>query len=326
MHYKKYRGDTVQEALRVIKEELGPGALVLSTQMVRASGPRGWMGARVVEVTAAVEREAVSEPRIAPSAARPDPAVRGVAARLQASGLDATFAERVAGHPALRDRAAGPQAVRQAVSATLAALTVPNDELAPVEVFVGPPGVGKTTTIAKIAAQARVTNASRAWLVAADGYRVGAVEQLRLYAQIIGSPFLIARSGEELASTLDGIRRPLLVDTAGRSPKDDGNVDVLAALEGRAGIRRHLVLPATATPAQTRQTIDRFRPARPDRIVLTRLDEAETIAPLVSVLCEYQLPVSYLTHGQNVPDDLIRATPAALTDWVLGDATVGASA
>jgi flagellar biosynthesis protein FlhF len=325
MHYKKYRGETVQEALRVVQEELGPGALVLSTQMVRASGPRGWMGARVVEVTAAAERETVSEQRIAPSAARPSAVMRGVAARLQASGLDTAFVERVAGHPGLRDRAAGPQAVRLAVCETLAPLTAPEDTLAPVEVFVGPPGVGKTTTIAKIAAQTRVTHASRAWLVAADGYRVGAVEQLRLYAQIIGSPFLIARSGEELASTLDGIRRPLLVDTAGRSPKDDGNVDILAALEGRAGIRRHLVLPATATPAQTRQALDRFRPARPDRVVLTRLDETDTIAPLVSVLTEYQLPVSYLAHGQNVPDDLVRATPAVLTDWVLGDAAVGAS-
>ena len=359
MHYKSYRGPTVRDALRAVKDDLGPSALVLSTRMVRSSGLRGLMGARVVEVTAALERVEVSDERQAETASRPashdsqssrtrpgqmfsrgtartsqaaglgdplDARARGVAARLTASGLGTDLAAKVARHPALSARSAGPDAVRSAVADTLAPLTAGVDDFAPIEVFVGPPGVGKTTTIAKIAAQTRATSTSRVWLVAADGFRVGAVEQLRLYAEIIGAPFLIARSGEELASTLNGVRRPLLVDTAGRSPRDSGNAEILEVLAGRKDVRRHLVLPADTTAEQARRIIDRFSPARPDRLVLTRLDETATLASLVDVIGDYKLPVSYLAHGQNVPDDLQRATPAALSDWVLGETIGGAGA
>jgi flagellar biosynthesis protein FlhF len=142
----------------------------------------------------------------------------------------------------------------------------------------------------------------------------------------MGAPFLIARSGEELASTIDGIRRPLLIDTAGRSPRDAGNAEILDVLAGRGDVRRHLLLPADTTAAQARRLIDRFSRTRPDRLVLTRLDEAAAVAPLMAVLKDYKLPISYLAHGQNVPDDLQRATPAALADWVLGETIGGATA
>ena len=346
MHYKKYCRPTVREALRAVREDLGPNALVLSTRMVRASGLNGWMGARVVEVTAAAERPEVSEERPPRPAQRPferlarpagthegarpvdrlTPHARTIAAQLAASGLDNKFAESVAAHPGLQARGAGVQAMRRAVADLLAPLAAPAEDLAPVEVFVGPPGVGKTTTIAKIAAHTRVTKDKRVWLVAADGFRVGAVEQLRLYAQIIGSPFIVTRSGRELSYALDGVRRPLLVDTAGRSPRDAGNSEILEALDGRDDVRRHLVLSADTTPSQVRSILDRFGGSRPDRLVLTRLDETKTLAPLVGVLNEYKVPVSYLAHGQNVPDDLQRATPAVLTDWVLGETISGASA
>ena len=333
MHYKKFRRPTVQEALSAVKEELGPAALVLSTRLVRTRGLSGLMGAREVEVTAAIERDELSEERREssnPRRSRPADGLnlraQNVAARLQASGLDSTMADTIARHPALQARAVDSDTVRNAVAETLAPLTAGCEDFAPVEVFVGPPGVGKTTTIAKIAARTRATADTRLWLVAADGFRVGAVEQLRLYAEIIGTPLFVARSGAELAMTLNGVRRPLLVDTAGRSPRDTGNADILEALDGRADVRRHLVLPADTTPAQARRIIDRFSPSKPDRLVLTRLDEADTLAPLVSVINDYKLPVSYLAHGQNVPDDLQRATAAALTDWVLGETIGGACA
>ena len=86
------------------------------------------------------------------------------------------------------------------------------------------------------------------------------------------------------------------------------------------------MLSADTTPSQVRSILDRFGRSRPDRLVLTRLDETKTLAPLVGVLNEYKVPVSYLAHGQHVPDDLQRATPAVLTDWVLGETISGASA
>lgn len=326
MHYKRYYGATVRDALRAVKEDLGPSALVLSTRTVRSKGIRGWIGGRGVEVTAAVERPDVSEDRTPRPADRPATPANSIAACLEASGVDPFVARALAEHPALQVRGVGGPALKRALAEQLQPLTAENDDVAPVEVFVGPPGVGKTTTIAKIAAQARACGATPYGLVAADGFRVGAVEQLRIYAGIIGSPFHVARSGVELAAALEGGRRPLLVDTAGRSPRDVGTAEILDVLAGRSEVRRHLVLPAGTPPADARRVLDRFAPTRPDRLVLTRLDEVETIGPLLGVLRDYRVPVSYLADGQNVPEDLQRATAAGLTDWVLGEARDGANA
>ena len=155
MHLKRYRGTTVRDALAAARADLGPAALVLSTRLVPAHGLSGWLGQRVVEVTAALDRK-VSETRT-PEATTPTldrraaapaapSAADAIAALLAATGLDQVLAAEVDGR-------------------------VP----APIEVFVGPPGAGKTTTIAKIAAQQRARRGARLGLVAADGFRVGAV-------------------------------------------------------------------------------------------------------------------------------------------------------
>jgi flagellar biosynthesis protein FlhF len=327
MHYKRFCRPTLREALRAVREEFGPSALVLSTRTIAAPGLRRWIGSRVVEVTAAVDRDEVSDVRIQASENRLSDRARGVAATLQSCGLSENLATSIAQHPSLGKRGAGAEVMRRAVADTLAPLVAHADDTAAVEVFIGPPGAGKTTTIAKIAAQARAGRSARHGVVAADGFRVGAVEQLRLYADIIGAPFAVARSGEELTGALTELRRrPVLVDTAGRSPRDEASAEILDALSQRPDVRRHLVLPATTTAPMARRVLERFAAARPDRLVLTRLDEIDTLAPLVDVLATCGLPVSYLTHGQNVPDDLQRATPQLFTDWVLGDREFGACA
>jgi len=148
-----------------------------------------------------------------------------------------------------------------------------------------------------------------------------------MFADIIGSPFSIARSPEELARALDGARRPLLLDTAGRSPGDSASREMFRVLAHRTDVRTHLVLPAGSTPAIAQRTLDRFQDARPSRLVLTKLDESESIAPLLGILRSSRLPVSYLCTGQNVPQDLHRATPALLSGWVTGvEAVAGAVA
>jgi flagellar biosynthesis protein FlhF len=329
MHLKRYRRETVKEALRAVREDLGPNALILSTRMVTATGVRGWFGARVVEVTAAAERPTMSESRHVdePVASRADRSIDEVVARLQAIGLDPVLARDVAkALPVNRRRGATLETIRETLELQLAPLAADDDKFAPIEVFVGPPGVGKTTTIAKIAAQERAKHGERLGLLSADGFRVGAIEQLRLYADILGTPLKVARTPGELESALRGSKRPMLLDTAGRSASDEVSREMLRVLAGRKDVRTHLVLAANTPASVVRRTLDRFEDARPSRLVITKLDEAESIAPIVSLVRDRNLPISYLGTGQAVPEDLERATAPTLAAWVAGDVRQGAVA
>ena len=344
MQVKEFRQPTVREAFQAIRDEFGPSALVLSSELVSARGWRGWVGQREVCVTAQAPdgwspdlegRSAGSDGRptdtiddvspfvpVATPAAAPAPvaAIGSLAARLMAAGIQAELAEAVAaGVPVKQQRALTADGVRTALERHLASHVAGDEAFARVEVFVGPPGVGKTTTIAKIAAQERARRKRTVGIVAADAFRAGAVEQLRTLAAIIGAPFRIARTADDMQQALAASRQTLLVDTAGRSPKDDDVRDVRRMLGGRLDVRTHLVIPADTTLRTAKRMLTQFADARPDRVIVSRLDEAEAPAELFGWLLTIGLPLSYVTTGQRVPEDLERATPAALAAVLLGD-------
>lgn len=355
MHVKRFYNSTVREALSAARAELGPDALVLSTELVAAPGWRGWVGRRVVALTAATEREVSVRRTVAPfrrhedqdhdveavtrefaranardirndwsempQAARGDKheaARKGVVARLTACGIETSIAQAAAAQLTPAEcRNLTEEVLARVLESALAPLATPDKNQARVEVFVGPPGVGKTTTIAKIAAQSRASQGPAIGMIAADGFRAGAVEHLRSYAAIIGAPFRIARTADELDRTIDASRHAVLVDTAGRSPRDGGFNDLLAVLDRKKQVRTHLVMAADTSPAAARKVIDRYAPAHPTRVVITKLDEAESVAPLLGVIRERQMRVSYLANGQRVPEDLERASPAWLASALI---------
>jgi flagellar biosynthesis protein FlhF len=322
MDLKTFRKPTVREALREAREALGPDALVVATDMVPASGLRGLMGRREVQITAAVE-PTVSASRPSTKERRPsviDAESEALVARLVASGLDRPMAEGIVrAIPYAQRRGASASRLFRAVADSVAPMTAVDTEFAAAEVFVGPPGVGKTTTIAKIAARERARHGRAIPMIAGDGFRAGAVEQLRTYADIIGSAFRVARTSDELEYALTRTRRTVLVDTAGRSPKDDSVREHLAVLARHEGVRTHLVIAADTSVSSAKRIFDAYADVNPARVVITKVDEAESLAALASVLRERGIPISYITTGQRVPDDLERATPDVLAGAILGE-------
>jgi flagellar biosynthesis protein FlhF len=249
-----------------------------------------------------------------------DPGVEAIIGRLCATGLTRQLAEQIAlDVPKLHRRNGSIAAIEKSAATHLAPLAAGDEAYAPVELFVGPPGAGKTTTIAKIAAQERARRGTRLNLLAADGFRVGAVEQLRLYADIIGTPFSIARSPADIEQSLLSTKGTVLVDTAGRSARDPKAHEVVSMLSEMPGVRTHLVVAAGATVRDVHRVLDIYGDKSPKRVVLTRVDEAESVSPLMQIFQERGMKVSYIGTGQRVPDDLERATPERLAAHVLGN-------
>lgn len=321
MHVRRFYSNSVEEAVQSARDQLGRDAVVLSTDMVPSPGWRGWLGQRVVAVTAAVDRRLSADRRSASIRRQPslESARAGVVARLSATGLDTKLAtQAVARLSAAECRNGTEEAVRRALALELSELASADRRASAIEVFIGPPGVGKTTTIAKIAAGLRAAGKRPPGLVAADGFRAGAVEHLRAYASVIGAPIRIARGPDELDAALAASQASVLVDTAGRPPSDDAFRELWHVLAGRRGVRTHLVLAADTSVAMARRMLDRYAAAAPARVVITKIDEAQTVSPLVGVLRERQIRISYLAHGQNIPEDLAVATPDTLAGAMLG--------
>jgi flagellar biosynthesis protein FlhF len=266
-----------------------------------------------------MERRDEEDSEVAAGPVKKDGTIEALIARLCATGLHRDFAERIAqGVPRLQRRNGSLAALEKSVATELATFAAGEEAYAAVELFVGPPGAGKTTTIAKIAAQERARRGQKLNLLAADGFRVGAVEQLRIYADIIGSQFAVARTPAEIERSILTTRGTVLVDTAGRSVRDPRAQEVVSMLSGLPGVRTHLVMPAAASVRDLRNVLDAYGEKGPNRVVLTRVDEADSVSPLMHVLRERNLKVSYLGTGQRVPEDLERATPARLAAHVLG--------
>lgn len=192
-----------------------------------------------------------------------------------------------------------------------------------IRVLVGAPGSGKTTTLAKLAGRSEEGERDVS-LVSLDPYRIGARDQLRAYAGLLDAPYSELSLPSELAEIAR--RQPahaILVDTAGRSPGDDARLASLAALRGGAERETsiELVIDATARREVAEAQLARFAPLRPDRLILTRLDECDTLAPIINLLLDGRCPpLCWLGTGQRVPEDLEIAEPGLLAANVLGRA------
>jgi len=190
-----------------------------------------------------------------------------------------------------------------------------------IAVLVGPTGVGKTTTVAKIAANQLMHQRRRVALVTVDVFRIGAVQQLETYARLMGLPFFVATTPDEARKCILQARQIadlVLVDTIGRSPKHTEQLaslwELVAAMNPDEVL---LTLPANGNPADLALAADQFSIFCPTSLIITKLDEATQTGVIVNLVTRLNLPVSYITTGQNVPEDLEVPTSERLAEWAL---------
>lgn len=182
--------------------------------------------------------------------------------------------------------------------------------------LVGPTGVGKTTTIAKIAARCALKHgAKNVALITTDCYRIGGQEQLRTYAKILGVPVRVAKTHQELGDALNELldRRFILIDTAGMSQRDMKITEKFSLLQHQSPmINNYLTLSATTQASVLTDIINAFSHLNLKGCILTKTDETNSLGGAISALVQHNLPLAYICNGQQVPEDFSLARPNSL--------------
>ncbi len=344
MQVKKFLAPSLAQALAQVKEDLGEEAVILHSRQVRGQGLLGWLRPPQYEVIAAKERQSPppkpkAKPKVPEKQANPEPLAAleeeyqklgkmveelktqlpqapftghrlEVYEALIAAGYEAALAEKLL-------TACGEQetleliwqALEKELAKGLKSASLPFPEEEPVVLaLIGPTGVGKTTTIAKLAALYSLKHGYKVGLATVDTYRIGAVEQLRTYAEILDVPLEVALSTTELKEALRRLREScevIFLDTAGRSQQNHMQLGELKSyLQAAEPDHVALVLSGTLNSQGARQVLASFGQLGIDSLIVSKTDEVASFGPVASVLLERELSISCLTCGQAVPDDL----------------------
>jgi flagellar biosynthesis protein FlhF len=399
MNVKKFKAKNLQEALRMVRDELGSDASVLQTRELANRRLLRWFtGAAGIEVTASTEvnvpsriskRRRSTTPRNRQSSenhsvgvttanaslsseaptgdqdvsAQPSPSLDALREQLlqlqshvhslrdapndesldsdvmfraftdlieadMAEDVARTLIEEVSADAAstdVRDLLQVKAAIRGSIESSIqisGELRVSPGESRLIA-LIGPTGVGKTTTIAKLAANYRLRENRKVALITVDTYRIAAVDQLQTYADIIDVPMEVVSTPREMRAAIDRLRgyELILMDTAGRSPRDEIKLQELKSMLAEAQPDEvHLVLSAVNSTTNLVRAAERFAAVGTTSLVLTKLDEATGHGQLLSLVHSMRLPLSYVTDGQNVPDDIEPANAKKLAHLMLGGA------
>jgi flagellar biosynthesis protein FlhF len=346
----------MQDGLAQVKCDLGPEAIILSAKDIKTTGKSWGNKKSMVEIIAAKERPEPRAPDSRSDASQDvlsqlDPIreeIRDLKTAVSqfafpraplAPPVDRVFQEMVfqgvRGELALRlsldaardlercdDSAAlGRDAVIESVIQRLpppGPISMRGSRSQQVVALVGPTGVGKTTTVAKLAAYFSLKARRSVAMLTIDSYRIAAPEQLRIYGKIMDLPVDVVENPKKMGKALERRRDMdlILIDTAGRSHRDRFRIEELRHFFDGISVAKHLVLSCHTRERELEDTVRRFGSLGLDRLIFTKLDEATTFGTILNMAFLTELPISYLTIGQKVPEDIREATPKIISHLI----------
>ncbi|SDB99262.1 MULTISPECIES: flagellar biosynthesis protein FlhF [unclassified Candidatus Frackibacter] len=351
MEVKRYRGENMQEAMFKVKADLGADAIILHTRKFKKGGFLGFFGKKIVEVIATIDKQEENQKyeKLQQELNQMKQMMNNFLNELESKQLTASYNHLPESLQQITDKLLTCGVKEELATEILRSITdelEPQDfgdhsktkeilatelekrlaKVSPVELdsktpkvvaLIGPTGVGKTTTIAKLAANFNLIKNKNVALITADTYRVAAVEQLKTYSEIIGSSLEVVFTPSELNRSIDKFmdKDIVLIDTAGRSQKNQMQMSELNALIDSAKIdEKYLVLSATTKFNDIIDIILNFESIGIDKFIFTKLDETNNLGILLNVVEEFDKPLSYITNGQNVPEDIEVLDPKKIVD------------
>ena len=351
MQIKTYTAASMKEILSQIKSELGSDAVILSKREISDQN-FGLSAKPLIEVTAAVDYDAAMYDRQANIAAIPSDSLQKTPETVPLDILSSDIIElkemmkELITHTGLDLHKSNPTRKKLIASGIRPNLTdiilsklgkearadsvkdllgkivqATPPEQNKVWVFVGTTGVGKTTTIAKIAARCVLNENKRAGLITLDTYRIGAVDQGRIYAKILNIPFLSVTTVSEFKTALAKLDSLdlILVDTVGRSPRCKDYVTRLKEYFDGVNPCTFLLMPVATRDSEMDTATKTFSELKIDRMIFTKADEAVASGSIITNNLIYRIPISHLTTGQRVPEDIEEASSRTIVERCLGD-------
>lgn len=342
----------MSEALNMIRFELGPNAVIISKRNVWQKGIKGFFLPKLIEVTAAVDDlpagqmaqtdnekkqevdlqkelsqlkemlETVSHNRKVPAGRR-----TGIKKLLSENGVSEDVIDSIIHNIKNTDEGRDKKKIPDMMLSDEIQKLIKVDKGTEgrITAFVGPTGVGKTTTIAKLAAINKLNQKKKVGFLTIDTYRIGAIEQLKIYADILGIPFEAVNNIKDVDRAMNNLKGcdRIYIDTTGRSTKNLMQLSELKMyLDSIKPDEICLVISMTTKYRDMVEILKGFSKVNYDSLILTKFDETSTYGSIINLAYNTNVPISYITLGQNVPDDIEKASSEKLLGLVFGEDSI----